>query len=131
MAADHDGARTVGMKALRDDPEALLSQGDPFFYRSYVGPKGWIGVDLRSKTVDWTEVGDRAQELPAGRTEEAVSQPRLAPSDCRRAGDLGGTLRSRDRALWTRVRYMAARLGTISPWQPARSDHFAKTLETL
>jgi hypothetical protein len=44
MAADHDGRGTVCMKTLREDQQALLSQGDPFFYPSYVGPKGWIGV---------------------------------------------------------------------------------------
>jgi predicted DNA-binding protein (MmcQ/YjbR family) len=62
MAADHDGGRTVSMKALRDDQQALLSQGDPFFYPAYVGPKGWIGVDLRSRSVDWTEIAELVLE---------------------------------------------------------------------
>jgi len=62
MAADHDGAGTVCMKALREEHQALLSHGDPFFYPSYVGSKGWIGIDLRSKTVDWAEVSELVRE---------------------------------------------------------------------
>jgi predicted DNA-binding protein (MmcQ/YjbR family) len=62
MGADHDGRRTVCMKALRDEQEALLSQGEPFFFPSYVGPKGWIGLDLDSTSVDWAEVGELVRE---------------------------------------------------------------------
>lgn len=62
MAADHDGARTVCMKALRDEQQALLSQGEPFFFPAYVGSKGWIGIDLRSPTVDWIEVSELIRE---------------------------------------------------------------------
>src|SRR5947207_15807230 len=58
MAADHDGGKTVCMKALRDDQQALLLEGEPYFYPSYVGSKGWIGVDLQSASVDWTEVAE-------------------------------------------------------------------------
>ena len=50
------------MKAARDDQRALLSQGEPFFYPSYVGAKGWIGVDLRSKAVDWVEFEELVRE---------------------------------------------------------------------
>ena len=62
MAADHDGRGTVSMKALREDQRALLSHGDPFFYPAYVGSKGWIGIDLRSRAVDWTEVSELVRE---------------------------------------------------------------------
>jgi predicted DNA-binding protein (MmcQ/YjbR family) len=62
MAADHDGRDTVCMKALRDDQQALLSQGDPFFYPSYVGSKGWIGIDLGSAILDWAEVTELLRE---------------------------------------------------------------------
>ena len=62
MAADHDGRGTVAMKALPEDQEALLAQGDPFFYPAYVGSKGWIGIDLRSPAVDWTEVSELVRE---------------------------------------------------------------------
>jgi predicted DNA-binding protein (MmcQ/YjbR family) len=62
MAADHDGTGSVCMKASREEQQALLAQGAPYFYPSYVGSKGWIGVDLRSKAVDWTEVGELVRE---------------------------------------------------------------------
>ena len=62
MAADHDGRGSVCMKALREDQEALLSQGDPFFYPSYVGSKGWIGIDLRTGMLDWLEVSELVRE---------------------------------------------------------------------
>jgi predicted DNA-binding protein (MmcQ/YjbR family) len=62
MAADHDGGRSVCMKACREDQQALLSQGEPFFYPSYVGSKGWIGVDLRSQAVDWDEITELVTE---------------------------------------------------------------------
>jgi len=62
MAADHDGGRTVCMKAGRDDQQALLSHGQPFFYPAYVGPKGWIGIHLRSQTLDWDENGELLRE---------------------------------------------------------------------
>ena len=62
MAGDHDGGQTVCMKALRDDQQALLVQGEPYFYPSYVGSKGWIGVDLKSRSVDWDEVIELLRE---------------------------------------------------------------------
>ena len=40
----------------------MLSQGDPFFYPPYVGSKGWIGIDLRSASLDWEEVAEVVQE---------------------------------------------------------------------
>jgi predicted DNA-binding protein (MmcQ/YjbR family) len=58
MAADRDGRGTASMKALWEDQEALLAQGEPFFFPSYVGSKGWIGIDLRSDAIDWTEVAE-------------------------------------------------------------------------
>jgi predicted DNA-binding protein (MmcQ/YjbR family) len=62
MAGEHDGGGTVCMKTLREEQRALLAQGEPSFYPSYVGSKGWIGVDLRSKKVDWIEVGELLRE---------------------------------------------------------------------
>lgn len=57
MAGSHEPAKpAVSVKASREDQQALLAQGQPFFYPAYVGPKGWIGVDLTSRLVDWTEV---------------------------------------------------------------------------
>jgi predicted DNA-binding protein (MmcQ/YjbR family) len=62
MAADHDGGETVCMKALREDQEALLAHGSPFFFPRYVGPKGWIGVDLSTAGLDWDEVAELVRE---------------------------------------------------------------------
>jgi predicted DNA-binding protein (MmcQ/YjbR family) len=57
MAAVQDPARpAVSLKVGREDQQALLAQGDPFFFPAYVGAKGWIGVDLTSRLVDWTEL---------------------------------------------------------------------------
>ena len=38
-----------------EDQDELLDRGYPFFYPSYVGPKGWIGVTIEDET-DWSEV---------------------------------------------------------------------------
>ncbi|MHB1927999.1 MAG: MmcQ/YjbR family DNA-binding protein [Acidimicrobiales bacterium] len=57
MAGGHDPATpSISLKASREDQQALLAQGEPFFFPAYVGPKGWIGVDLTSRRVDWTEL---------------------------------------------------------------------------
>lgn len=56
-AGGHDPAKpSVSVKVSREDQEALLAQGDPFFFPAYVGPKGWIGVDLTSHRLDWAEL---------------------------------------------------------------------------
>jgi predicted DNA-binding protein (MmcQ/YjbR family) len=62
LAADHDGAGTVCMKAPREEQLALLAQGEPYFFPRYVGSKGWIGIDLCSNIVDWTEVTELVRE---------------------------------------------------------------------
>jgi predicted DNA-binding protein (MmcQ/YjbR family) len=57
MAGGHDPAKpAVSVKVSRQDQQALLAQGDPFFFPAYVGPKGWIGVDLTSGGLDWAEM---------------------------------------------------------------------------
>ena len=62
LVANGSGTTTASMKAARGDQEAMLSQGDPFFYPPYVGSKGWIGIDLRSASLDWEEVAEVVQE---------------------------------------------------------------------
>jgi predicted DNA-binding protein (MmcQ/YjbR family) len=62
MAADHEGRRTVTMKTPAEEQRALLSFGDPYFFPPYVGTKGWIGVDLASKLVNWVELADLMRE---------------------------------------------------------------------
>jgi predicted DNA-binding protein (MmcQ/YjbR family) len=61
--ASVQGARvSTSMKANREDHQALVAQGDPFFLPSYVGSKGWIGIDLGSARVDWDEVRELVTE---------------------------------------------------------------------
>ena len=62
LAADHDGVGTVCLKTPREEQLGLLAQGEPYFYPRYVGSKGWIGIDLRSEIIDWTEVADLVRE---------------------------------------------------------------------
>lgn len=57
MAGSHDPAKpAVSLKTTREEQQALLAQGEPYFFPAYVGPKGWIGVDLTNRHVDWTEL---------------------------------------------------------------------------
>lgn len=63
MAGGHGPAKpAVSVKVSREDQEALLAQGDPFFFPGYVGTKGWIGVDLTSHRVDWAELEELITE---------------------------------------------------------------------
>ncbi|HZU71735.1 MAG TPA: MmcQ/YjbR family DNA-binding protein [Acidimicrobiales bacterium] len=63
MAGGHDPAvPSVSLKATRDDQAALRAQGDPYFFPSYVGPKGWIGVRLTSARLDWAELEELVQD---------------------------------------------------------------------
>jgi predicted DNA-binding protein (MmcQ/YjbR family) len=62
MAGDHEGRATATMKATRDEQQALLAVGEPYFFPAYVGAKGWIGVDLTSTPVSWAEVVELVQE---------------------------------------------------------------------
>jgi len=43
-----------------DDSERLALQQDArFFYPAYLGPSGWLGLDLTAaKDIDWDEVGE-------------------------------------------------------------------------
>jgi len=35
-----------------------LDQDARFFYPAYMGPSGWLGLDLTAKKVDWDEVAE-------------------------------------------------------------------------
>ena len=35
-----------------------LEQDDRFFFPAYMGPFGWLGLDLTAAEVDWDEVGE-------------------------------------------------------------------------
>jgi predicted DNA-binding protein (MmcQ/YjbR family) len=61
-AWDREGRASVCMKVPREDHEALLAQGDPFFLPAYVGTKGWIGIDLGSARLDRDELHEMVLE---------------------------------------------------------------------
>lgn len=60
VKGDHDAddyAQSAVFLPDRDEREALLT--DPrFFVPGYVGAYGWIGLNFRTGSVDWTEVGE-------------------------------------------------------------------------
>lgn len=58
---DDDGRDTVTMKAPPGEQELLLATGHPFFYPSYVGVRGWIGVYVDSGT-DWREIAELVED---------------------------------------------------------------------
>lgn len=39
-----------------ESDRAALQQDKRFFYPMYLGPYGWLGLDLAAATVDWDEV---------------------------------------------------------------------------
>ena len=47
---------SILVKVDESDREAL-AQDDRFFYPAYMGPSGWLGLDLKAaRKVDWDEV---------------------------------------------------------------------------
>lgn len=49
------------MKAAPGEQESLLAEGHPFFYPSYVGGKGWIGVHITAAT-SWDEIAELVED---------------------------------------------------------------------
>lgn len=43
-----------------DGDRAALEQDRRFFFPAYLGPFGWLGLDLTAATVDWREVAELA-----------------------------------------------------------------------
>ncbi|MGK2869584.1 MAG: MmcQ/YjbR family DNA-binding protein [Mycobacterium sp.] len=41
-----------------DSDRASLEQDDRFFFPAYMGPYGWMGLDLTAATVYWDEVAE-------------------------------------------------------------------------
>lgn len=59
LQVDHHGDDRVALcvKAPAGEQEALVSGGGAFFVPSYVGSKGWVGIDLAPAAApDWDEV---------------------------------------------------------------------------
>ena len=52
-----DGS-SINLKADPAEREALLAQGDPFFFPPYVGSKGWVGIQLDHSGIDWDEIAE-------------------------------------------------------------------------
>src|SRR5207253_7706838 len=52
-----DGS-SVTVKADPVERDALLSEAGPFFVPPYVGTKGWVGIALADRRVDWDEVAE-------------------------------------------------------------------------
>lgn len=59
--AGADDQGRVSMSAKSSEQSELLAAGDPFFYPSYVGSKGWIGVKLGQAT-DWNEISEIVED---------------------------------------------------------------------
>jgi predicted DNA-binding protein (MmcQ/YjbR family) len=55
--AAEDGS-SIRLKADPLEREALLAQGDPFYFPPYVGSKGWVGIRLDHPRIDWEEIAE-------------------------------------------------------------------------
>jgi hypothetical protein len=48
-----------GLLVHVDDDERPARVADPrFFVPAYVGPKGWLGIDVDAPGTDWTEIAE-------------------------------------------------------------------------
>jgi hypothetical protein len=60
---DHhgDGRTVVCVRTSGPDEQALLLESDPQTYSrpAYLGPSGWVSINLADETVDWDHVSDR------------------------------------------------------------------------
>jgi predicted DNA-binding protein (MmcQ/YjbR family) len=62
IGADADARRvTMTTKPPPGEQEALLAEGEPFFFPKYVGVRGWIGFAVDSKT-DWKLVAELVED---------------------------------------------------------------------
>lgn len=56
-----DGKTVVCVKTSGRDEQDMLIEADPDLYSwpSYIGPAGWIAIDVSREDTDWTHVDDR------------------------------------------------------------------------
>ena len=56
-----DGHTTVIVKTSGREEQAMLVEMDPDFYHvpPYLGPSGWIGMELNGDATDWQRIEDR------------------------------------------------------------------------
>jgi len=75
---DHHSDKIVGVwcKVLPGDNDALIAASPKRFYMpAYVGPRGWVGLRLDGKRIDWDEVEELARgsyQLVAGKALAAL-----------------------------------------------------------
>jgi hypothetical protein len=46
------------MIKVDESDRVALARDERFFYPAYLGPSGWLGLDLSAAEVDWAEVGE-------------------------------------------------------------------------
>ena len=68
-----DGKTVVCVKTSGLDEQAMLLESDPATYSrpAYLGPSGWVSINLAGDCVEWSHVGDRiatSWELAAPRS---------------------------------------------------------------
>jgi predicted DNA-binding protein (MmcQ/YjbR family) len=52
------GSPSLWLKAVEGAQDVLIpSAPDRFFVPPYVGHKGWIGIHLNGRRIDWSEIG--------------------------------------------------------------------------
>jgi hypothetical protein len=56
-----DGRTVVCVRTGGTDEQAMLIDADPDLYSrpAYLGPAGWVGINIAGNSVDWDHVGDR------------------------------------------------------------------------
>ena len=59
-----DGRTVVCVKTSSLDEQAMLLESDPETYSkpAYLGPSGWVSINLIGPDVDWDHVADRIAE---------------------------------------------------------------------
>ncbi|MGE2730876.1 MmcQ/YjbR family DNA-binding protein [Mycolicibacterium vaccae] len=55
-AREHHQFPHAVLVKVDDSDRRALEQDSRFFFPAYLGPFGWLGLDLTAATVDWTEV---------------------------------------------------------------------------
>jgi predicted DNA-binding protein (MmcQ/YjbR family) len=77
-AAASDGS-SITVKADPVEREALLTQGEPFYFPPYVGSKRWVGIWLDHARADWEQVAELIaisyQLIAPKRLAEQVTRP--------------------------------------------------------
>jgi hypothetical protein len=56
-----DGVTGVCVRTSGPDEQAMLTEADPATYSrpAYLGPAGWVSINLAGDAVDWDHVADR------------------------------------------------------------------------